>query len=176
MTYDVTQIQRNERKTANNCKCCIKYCSVFRFWDTQFGLLIRFISILTTITYNNESESDVTTNGQSASLSWYKAPIRGLRPDFYFRTEYGIRLTVTFLIQWGALSDEKTGLFFITTLHGPHRKHGLSSVRKACLHSNGSYSIVACVSVAAWMCLMSRCLAMNVHSDFSIPAFFVEWD
>jgi hypothetical protein len=22
--------------------------------------------------------------------SWYKAPIRGLRPDFYFRTEYGI--------------------------------------------------------------------------------------
>jgi hypothetical protein len=46
------------------------------------------------------------------SLSWYKAPIRGLWPDFYFRPEYGIRLTVTFLIPWGALSDEKTGLFF----------------------------------------------------------------
>jgi hypothetical protein len=38
-----------------------------------------------------ESESYITTDGQSASLSWYKAPIRGLRPDFYFRTEYGIR-------------------------------------------------------------------------------------
>jgi hypothetical protein len=34
----------------------------------------------------HESESYVTTDGQSASLSWYKALIRGLRPDFYFRT------------------------------------------------------------------------------------------
>jgi hypothetical protein len=25
----------------------------------------------------------LTTDGQSASLSWYKAPIRGLRPDFF---------------------------------------------------------------------------------------------
>jgi hypothetical protein len=61
----------------------------------------------------SESESYVTTDGQSASLSWYKAPIWGLRQDFYFRTEYGIRLTVTFLIPWGALSDERTGLSFI---------------------------------------------------------------
>jgi hypothetical protein len=30
----------------------------------------------------SESESYVTTDGQSASLSWYKALIRGLRPDF----------------------------------------------------------------------------------------------
>jgi hypothetical protein len=37
---------------------------------------------------NIESESYVTTDGQSASLSWYKAPIRGVRPDFYCRTEY----------------------------------------------------------------------------------------
>jgi hypothetical protein len=61
----------------------------------------------------SESESYVTTDGQSASLSWYKAPIRALRPDFYFRTEYGIYLTVTFLIPWGALSDERTGLSFV---------------------------------------------------------------
>jgi hypothetical protein len=32
----------------------------------------------------SESESFVMTDGQSASLSWYKAPIRGLRPDFFF--------------------------------------------------------------------------------------------
>jgi hypothetical protein len=61
----------------------------------------------------SESESYVTTDGQSASLSWYKALIHGLRPDFDFRTEYGIRLTVTFLIPWGALSDERTGLSFV---------------------------------------------------------------
>jgi hypothetical protein len=37
-----------------------------------------------------ESESYVTTDGQSASLSWYKAPIWGLRPDFFSvrNTEY----------------------------------------------------------------------------------------
>jgi hypothetical protein len=31
----------------------------------------------------SESESYVTTDDQSASLSWYKAPIWGLRPDFF---------------------------------------------------------------------------------------------
>jgi hypothetical protein len=30
------------------------------------------------------SLSYVTTDGQSASLSWNKAPIWGLRPDFYY--------------------------------------------------------------------------------------------
>jgi hypothetical protein len=39
------------------------------------------------------------------------------------------------------------------------------------LHNNGSYVIVVCVFVAAGMCLPSRCLWMNVYSDFSIPAF-----
>jgi hypothetical protein len=31
------------------------------------------------------------------------------------------------------------------------------------LHSNGIYSIVACVFVAAGMCLPSRCLEMGIH-------------
>jgi hypothetical protein len=65
-------------------------------------------------------------------------------------------------------------LFFITTLHGPRRKHSLCIVEgvfTALLHSNGSYPIVACVFVAAGMCLPSRCLAMNDYSDFAIPAF-----
>jgi hypothetical protein len=39
------------------------------------------------------------------------------------------------------------------------------------LHSNGSYSVVACVFIAAGMCLPSHCLAMNVCSDFTILAF-----
>jgi hypothetical protein len=53
-----------------------------------------------------ESESYVTTDGQSASLSWNKAPIWGLRPDFYYHR------TVAGLLMWGALSDERTGLSF----------------------------------------------------------------
>jgi hypothetical protein len=44
-------------------------------------------------------------------------------------------------------------------------------VFKAPLVSNGIYSIVACVIVAAGICLPSRCLAMNVCSDLTIPAF-----
>jgi hypothetical protein len=39
------------------------------------------------------------------------------------------------------------------------------------LHINGSYSILACVFVAAGICLPSRCLTMNDYSDFNIPAF-----
>jgi hypothetical protein len=46
------------------------------------------------------------TDGQSASLSWYKAPMWGLRPDVYFCQ------TVAGLLIWGALSDERTGLSF----------------------------------------------------------------
>jgi hypothetical protein len=41
----------------------------------------------------------------------------------------------------------------------------------ASLHNNGSYSIAASVFVAAEMCLPSRCLAMNIYSYFTIPAF-----
>jgi hypothetical protein len=32
----------------------------------------------------SEPESYVTTDGQTASLSWNKTPIWGLRPDFYY--------------------------------------------------------------------------------------------
>jgi hypothetical protein len=53
-----------------------------------------------------ESESYVTTDGQPVSLSWNKAPIWGLRPDFYYC------LTVARLLTWGALSDNRTGLSF----------------------------------------------------------------
>jgi hypothetical protein len=53
-----------------------------------------------------ESESHVTTDGQSASLSWNKATIWGLRPDFYYCQ------TVTGLLMWGALSVERTGVFY----------------------------------------------------------------
>jgi hypothetical protein len=47
-----------------------------------------------------QSQSYVTTDGQTASLSWYKAPIWGLRPDFYFCQ------TVASLLMWGALWPE----------------------------------------------------------------------
>jgi hypothetical protein len=33
---------------------------------------------------NLQSQSYITTNGQLASLAWNKAPIWGLRPNFYY--------------------------------------------------------------------------------------------
>jgi hypothetical protein len=49
-----------------------------------------------------ESESYITTDGESASLSWNKGLIWGLRPDFYYCQ------TVAALPMWGSLSDERT--------------------------------------------------------------------
>jgi hypothetical protein len=63
----------------------------------------------------SESESYVTTDGQSASLSWNKAPIWGLRPDFYYCQ------TIEGLLMWGALSDERTSLSF-TIAAGPRQR------------------------------------------------------
>jgi hypothetical protein len=63
----------------------------------------------------SKPESYVTTDGQSASLSWNKAPIWGLRPDIYYC------LTITILFLWGALSDERTSLSFVYAT-GPRQR------------------------------------------------------
>jgi hypothetical protein len=60
----------------------------------------------------SESESHVTTNGQSASLSWNKVPIWGLRPDFYYCQ------IVVGLLMWGTVCDERMGPLF-TIAAGP---------------------------------------------------------
>jgi hypothetical protein len=64
-----------------------------------------------------------------------------------------------------------TELFFIIIFHGPRRKHSVSIAGKTCLHWNGTYSIVACVFIVKGICLKSRCLVMNVYSDFAISTF-----
>jgi hypothetical protein len=61
------------------------------------------------------SESYVTTDSESASLSWNIAPMWGLRPDFCYS------LTITFLFLWGALSDERTGQPFVYAT-GPRQR------------------------------------------------------
>jgi hypothetical protein len=59
------------------------------------GLWWRYSS-----THPHGIKSYVTTDGQSASLSWCQAPIRGLRPDFYYCQ------TVAGLLMWGVLTRE----------------------------------------------------------------------
>jgi hypothetical protein len=63
----------------------------------------------------SESESCVTIDGQWASISWDKAPIWGLRPDFYYCH------TVAGLLMLGALSDERSDLSF-TNAAGPRQR------------------------------------------------------
>jgi hypothetical protein len=55
------------------------------------------------------------------SVSWNKAPIWGLRPDFYYCQ------TIAGLLMWGALSDERMDLSF-TIAAGP-RQRSHSQVR-----------------------------------------------
>jgi hypothetical protein len=50
----------------------------------------------TDIKSESESESYLTTDSHSASLSWNKAPIWGLRPDIY------LSLTITALFLWAS--------------------------------------------------------------------------
>jgi hypothetical protein len=72
-----------------------------------------------------QSQSYVMTDGQSASLSWNKAPIWVLRPDLYYCQ------TVAGLLMWGSLSDERTYgnsqlALLITYRYGPRQKHRFS--------------------------------------------------
>jgi hypothetical protein len=50
-------------------------------------LLERILRILSV---QSQSQSYVTADGQSATLSWNKAPVWGLRPDFYHLESCGV--------------------------------------------------------------------------------------
>jgi hypothetical protein len=69
--------------------------------------------ILTT----ESEEPYVTTDDQSASLSWNKASIWGLRPHFYYYQ------TVASLLMWSDLSDKRTGLTFTIASDPRQRSH-----------------------------------------------------
>jgi hypothetical protein len=73
----------------------------------------------TDLILKSQSQSYVTTDGQSASLSWNKAPIWDLRPDFYYCQ------TVAGLLTWGTLSDERTDLSFTIAPEPRQRSHFL---------------------------------------------------
>jgi hypothetical protein len=86
------------------------------FWTTSVWRISHY-SWTDLYSSRIECESYVTTDSQSASLSWNKAPIWGLRPDFYYRQ------TVAGLLIWGALSHERTGLSFTIAAGPSQRSH-----------------------------------------------------
>jgi hypothetical protein len=87
----------------------------YRIRDTSIVILIRYI-VKGRGYLHSQSQSYVTTDGQSASLSWCQAPIWGPRLDFYYCQ------TVAGFIMWGALSEERMGLSFIT-VPGPRQRN-----------------------------------------------------
>jgi hypothetical protein len=74
--------------------------------NTQLPYEWRTMNDGSPLILSDESESYITTDGQSVSVSWNKAPIWGLRPDLYYCR------TVAGLLMWGALSDKRTSLSF----------------------------------------------------------------
>jgi hypothetical protein len=72
----------------------------------------------------SQSQSYVTIDGQSASLSWCQAPNWGPIPDFDYCQ------TVARLLMWGALSDDRTGLSFAIAVDPRQRSHSRVQVQR----------------------------------------------
>jgi hypothetical protein len=76
-----------ETSTSDHCEVFLPFL-VQSPWN--IGTQLKLFSA------ESESESYITTNSQSASLSWNKAPIWGLRPYIY------LSLTITALFLWAS--------------------------------------------------------------------------
>jgi hypothetical protein len=63
-----------------------------------------------------QCQSYVTTDGQSASLPWNKAPICGPKARSFLLSDS------SGLLEWGRFSDERTGLPF-TVAAGPRQRN-----------------------------------------------------
>jgi hypothetical protein len=95
-------------QTVETYIACI-YCNMMaESWNSGISIPIvrNHYQCNSRLTANRQSQSHVTTDGQSASLSWNKAPIWGLRPDFQYCQ------MIAGLLIWDTLSDKRTGLFF----------------------------------------------------------------
>jgi hypothetical protein len=66
----------------SHCHC---HCSTHKVFFSQHNSFLGIFSNHCRLpTPETESESYITTDGQSVSLSWNKAPVWGLRPDFCY--------------------------------------------------------------------------------------------
>jgi hypothetical protein len=92
MNYNSSQLMTAEDSLHSlpDYECLLFHCDwlgsdlrITHFWFTNELWMTSHLRI-NPEWINSESESYVTTDGQSASLSWHKAPIWGLRPDLYY--------------------------------------------------------------------------------------------
>jgi hypothetical protein len=67
--------------------------------------------------YQRQNQVVLTTDGQSANLSWYQATIWDPRPMFLSLC-WKLFLDMCVFLLWGSYSDERIGLYF-TVVSGP---------------------------------------------------------
>jgi hypothetical protein len=77
------------------------------------------------VTSQSQSHSYIATDSQSASPSWCQAPIWNPRP-FFPHSLFDYFYTVSGLLMWGALSDDKSSLYF--SVFSGHRQRSLSHI------------------------------------------------
>jgi hypothetical protein len=100
--YHLISNLRPQIRSVNRSNCCW-FCQHTNSWlqsprDQETTYLFS--------SQSSQSQCYVTTDGQSASLSWCQAPVWGQRADFYYSW------TFPGLLMWGALSDDKTDVSF----------------------------------------------------------------
>jgi hypothetical protein len=142
----------------------------FRFSTADFApFLVASATTAVTPLYSSQSQSHIATDGQSVNQSWCRVHIWGSWPDIY------CCLTITVLLLWNALSDERTGLSFvrvilsplyscplITPRHGPHGKHRFLLSRLCLLVRYLAMNVLFLSAYASGMCLPCCCLAMGI--------------
>jgi hypothetical protein len=115
----------------------------------------------------SESESYVTTDGQSASLSWNKTSVWGLRPDSYYCQ------TVAGLLMWGTLSVERMGLSF-TIAAGPRQRSPHGILNRPSLHGSLYRLPVTMENVCCHGNVLTGPLASNGHLFIAAERVFGE--
>jgi hypothetical protein len=98
----------------------------------------------------SQSQKYVTTDGQSASLSWNKVSIWGLRPDLYYCH------TVRGMLMWGDLSDERACLSFARVTVSSNKS--VASMYSLYLHVN------KCMYIQNMQCLCQSRLSTADHA------------
>jgi hypothetical protein len=103
-TLKITVTRETTSSTLQRFSCLL---NSLRLTTSQLRLNVSHITLLVCkllyLFCQSQRQSYVTTDAQSASLSWCQAPIWGLWPDFYYCQ------TVAGLLMWDALSDGEDG-------------------------------------------------------------------
>jgi hypothetical protein len=105
-----SQITRSNAKTSQSAFTSRFLVTNLKNWDSSASRTQILSSQPPVQNSCPPGQSHIATDDQSISQSWCRAPIWGSWPAIYYC------LTVTVLLLWGALSDERTGLSFVRVI------------------------------------------------------------